>query len=234
MILRRITEHVKAQNWTAVAIDFVIVVVGILIAFQITAWGENWKDIREEQELKARLKVEFTALEGLLDRRIARAQGLVDSTGRLIELIRVRATPRDEIAVREMLRNALHYNAPIAPPTTYSEALASGRIGKIRDVRLRRVLNEYQISTQWWGTVSGASPIQNDPNSHLLQGITMSADRQSWEDAQYRVLSFDWARVRQAERELGVIQRLQSFQTEAYRLERVAVRNVLLSLKGKP
>ena len=29
MILRRITEHVKAQNWFAVAIDFVIVVVGV-------------------------------------------------------------------------------------------------------------------------------------------------------------------------------------------------------------
>ena len=29
MLLRRITEHVKTQNWTAVAIDFVIVVVGV-------------------------------------------------------------------------------------------------------------------------------------------------------------------------------------------------------------
>lgn len=232
MILRRITEHIKAQNWFAVGLDFVIVVVGVLIAFQITTWGEIRRDIREEQELKARLVVEFTALEGLLDRRIARAQGLADSTGRLIELIRIGDAPRDEEAVREMLRNALHYSAPIAPPTTFSEALASGRIGKIRDVRLRRVLNEYQISTEWWGTVSGASGIQNDPNSHLLQSITMSADQQSWEEAQYRVLSFDWDRVRQAERELGVIQRLQSFQTEAYRLERVAVRNVLLALEN--
>ena len=40
MILRRVIEHVKAQNWTAVALDFVIVVVGILIAFQITNWNE--------------------------------------------------------------------------------------------------------------------------------------------------------------------------------------------------
>ena len=45
----------------------------------------------------------------------------------------------------------------------------------------------------------------------------------SWEEAQYRVSRFDWDRVRQAEQELGVIQRLQSFQTEAYRLERVGV-----------
>ena len=42
----------------------------------------------------------------------------------------------------------------------------------------------------------------------------------------------NWNAVRQAEQELGVIQRLQSFQTEAYRLERVAVRNVLVALEA--
>ena len=36
MILRRITKHVKDQNWFAVALDFFIVIAGILIAFQIT------------------------------------------------------------------------------------------------------------------------------------------------------------------------------------------------------
>ena len=40
MLLRRIIEHVKTQNWTAVALDFVIVVVGVLIAFQVTAWND--------------------------------------------------------------------------------------------------------------------------------------------------------------------------------------------------
>ena len=35
MILRRVTEHVKAQNWFAVAIDFVIVVVGVFIGIQV-------------------------------------------------------------------------------------------------------------------------------------------------------------------------------------------------------
>ena len=41
MLLRRITKHVKGQNWFAVALDFFIVVVGILIAFQITNWNET-------------------------------------------------------------------------------------------------------------------------------------------------------------------------------------------------
>ena len=41
MILRRITAHVKAQNWTAVALDFVIVVVGVFIGIQVSNWNET-------------------------------------------------------------------------------------------------------------------------------------------------------------------------------------------------
>ena len=48
MLLRRIGAHVKAQNWFAVALDFTIVVVGILIAFQITAWNEQRADRAKE------------------------------------------------------------------------------------------------------------------------------------------------------------------------------------------
>ncbi len=44
MILRRITEHIKAQNWFAVSLDFLIVVVGILIAFQVNTWSERQAD----------------------------------------------------------------------------------------------------------------------------------------------------------------------------------------------
>ena len=40
MILRRVAEHVKAQNWFAVAIDFVIVVVGVFIGIQVSNWNE--------------------------------------------------------------------------------------------------------------------------------------------------------------------------------------------------
>jgi len=41
MILRRVTEHVKAQNWLAVGIDFLIVVVGVFIGIQVANWNEG-------------------------------------------------------------------------------------------------------------------------------------------------------------------------------------------------
>ena len=39
MLLRRVIEHVKAQSWTAVFLDFVIVVVGVFIGLQAANWN---------------------------------------------------------------------------------------------------------------------------------------------------------------------------------------------------
>ena len=48
MILRRITQHVQEQNWTAVAIDFVIVVVGVFIGLQVSTWNAARVDRQTE------------------------------------------------------------------------------------------------------------------------------------------------------------------------------------------
>lgn len=55
MILRRITKHVKDQNWFAVGLDFFIVLAGILIAFQIT----NWNEAQSERAELARAEIAF-------------------------------------------------------------------------------------------------------------------------------------------------------------------------------
>lgn len=41
MILRRVMEHLRRQDWTAVAIEFVIVVLGVFVATQVSNWNEE-------------------------------------------------------------------------------------------------------------------------------------------------------------------------------------------------
>lgn len=45
MLLRRVIEHVKDQNWFAVGIDLVIVVIGVVIGIQVA----NWNDVRNNK-----------------------------------------------------------------------------------------------------------------------------------------------------------------------------------------
>lgn len=56
MLLRRITQHVKDQNWFAVSIDFLIVVFGVFIGIQVS----NWNESRSENELASRYIVQLS------------------------------------------------------------------------------------------------------------------------------------------------------------------------------
>ena len=70
MLLRRITKHVKDQNWFAVGLDFFIVVLGILIAFQITSWNEARNDRRLEAQYLSLLVTDLENIETNLGAQI--------------------------------------------------------------------------------------------------------------------------------------------------------------------
>lgn len=60
MLLGSISKHVKDQNWFAVALDFVIVVAGILIAFQITNWSEERQGLNELASAESALQIDLS------------------------------------------------------------------------------------------------------------------------------------------------------------------------------
>jgi hypothetical protein len=55
MILRRVIEHVRDQNWTAIAIDFCIVVIGVFVGIQVANWNEARADEQRGSDYVARL-----------------------------------------------------------------------------------------------------------------------------------------------------------------------------------
>lgn len=59
MILRSITQHVKNQNWFAVLVDFIIVVVGVFVGLQVSNWNEAKAFDKKETELLYELKKEM-------------------------------------------------------------------------------------------------------------------------------------------------------------------------------
>ena len=55
MILRRLTENLRAQNWTAITIEFVIVVIGVFVGTQVS----NWNQARLERQATSRMLEQF-------------------------------------------------------------------------------------------------------------------------------------------------------------------------------
>ena len=56
MILSRISKAIREQNWLAVGIEFVIVILGVVIGFQISAW-------KTEREAAARVDLALVRLQ---------------------------------------------------------------------------------------------------------------------------------------------------------------------------
>ncbi len=56
MILRRFMQHVKDQNWFAVGLDVIVVIVGIFLGMQVQQWYEAQKENEFEQTVLIELQ----------------------------------------------------------------------------------------------------------------------------------------------------------------------------------
>ncbi|MCP2678365.1 hypothetical protein NHF45_02340 [Maricaulaceae bacterium NA33B04] len=56
MILQNISRAIREQNYYAVALEFIIVLAGVVIGFQIQAWNEDRQVIARAEELTERLR----------------------------------------------------------------------------------------------------------------------------------------------------------------------------------
>ncbi|HET6566168.1 MAG TPA: DUF6090 family protein [Xanthomonadales bacterium] len=85
MLLRRVIGHFRKQEWTAIALDFLIVVLGILMAFQVTSWNEERLERKKEtryllqliEDLRADL-VELDAVKRTAEIRMAVVEKLLE------------------------------------------------------------------------------------------------------------------------------------------------------------
>lgn len=177
MLLRSITKHMKEQNWFAVALDFVIVVVGILIAFQITSWNEARVDRQREakvlQEIAADLRADINeyavtmessltkiaAINYVLKKTNNSAHGnLTDGAeilGRsyadLIEestlLSKINFAER-AAGVSARLWSAVVLVSNAQPSTTaFASLVSSGELSILRNAQIVRLLQEYSLIT---------------------------------------------------------------------------------------
>ncbi|MDI1251665.1 hypothetical protein [Thermomonas sp.] len=69
MILRRLSQSLKQQNWTAIWIEFVLLVVGVFLGIQLANWNEErTEDIRAQAYL-TRIQDNLQADVQLIERR---------------------------------------------------------------------------------------------------------------------------------------------------------------------
>jgi hypothetical protein len=64
MILRRLTANLRAQNWTAITIEFLIVVIGVFVGTQVSNWNDERIQRAQTTQVLQGLKPELRNLIG--------------------------------------------------------------------------------------------------------------------------------------------------------------------------
>jgi len=59
MLLRRVSEHLKTQNWMGVLIDFVIVVLGVFVGLQAQEWSSERDDRHRLERIISAIKADM-------------------------------------------------------------------------------------------------------------------------------------------------------------------------------
>jgi len=154
MIVRRVIAHFRNQEWTAIALDFLIVVIGILFAFQITEWNEARKDRLKERVYLSRIDVEL----GESIASIEDAIRLAKERAALGEMLLLAAKDPGVASadpgrfVLALLKGGYTYSPDIRGHT-FEEIKSVGDLGVLRDAQLRFDLTEFYTrvsSTAQW------------------------------------------------------------------------------------
>jgi|JI10StandDraft_1071094.scaffolds.fasta_scaffold545079_1 hypothetical protein len=225
--LRRIAGHLRNQHWVAIGIEFLVVVFGVFLGFQLTSWNESRQQAEFERAMLTRLGEEFRSVEVDLADVVERFDATTRSTRLILDTLRAGVPPDDEAAFRIALRDAQYiWDAP-ALSTTYQEFLAIGGLSRLHDSDLRKSLARYgDYSERYARKMPNAVAAILSPDSSFLKAVTWSADVDAWvgPDA---VISYDWAALQHVKAEL---QSWLSYQSELGAYSREQLREIRLAL----
>lgn len=149
MLLGRIIEHVRAQNWTAVGIDFVIVVVGVFVGIQVSNWNDARRERLLERQYLARIASDLEQSIGDIEHAIRRTRER-QAFGELLmasidDPAVVRVEPGRFVAA---IMFAGYTLSPDIRSQTFDEIKSAGELKVVRDDQLRLDLTEFYTSIQ--------------------------------------------------------------------------------------
>ena len=158
MILRRVTEHLREQHWTAIAIDLVIVILGVFIGLQVNNWNEARNERSRERTYLERLLVDFDANAKTLEIYVEGRQRDAQILANLAVALRDGGNPPTDEALQRPLCRWGAAPLPDLRQGTYDELVSSGGLSVLRDEKVRILLADYSAAEDRSAYVSTLLP----------------------------------------------------------------------------
>jgi len=148
LLLRRVIKHVKAQNWFAVLLDFLVVVVGLFIGLQVDTWWQTEQESKLEASYLLEIREDFEANKSKLDHSIAELELII---GSILILHEQAAIEVPSLSAQDLNKE---FSSITSMPTffpvnrAYANLTGSGDLRLIRNRPLKNALAEYYAASE--------------------------------------------------------------------------------------
>ena len=144
MVIRRIREHIAAQNWFAVGIDLVIVVAGVFLGMQVNNWNQTRLENEQARDYRRRLisELDFNARQFTEQAHYYRQ--VRDNGTAALAALEDRSVPAADLLVHAYQLSQMDE----APPKAYiyQEMAAAGLVSRLGDERVQDVASDYYLN----------------------------------------------------------------------------------------
>ena len=187
-ILGRLSQAVREQNWFAVVLELAIVVLGVVIGFQVTSWGQDRADRAQEQEYLRQLVEDLKQTERTFETLQPRWSRRDDSATMLVRSFRSARTPPVDSVLLWAYQATLHARPAVVTGTAVA-LVETGDLNLIRDDSLRSAITGYlgtmdQLASYMLANVQDSKPHINTLRERIddmdvWRGVFSSAEPDS-------------------------------------------------------
>ncbi len=182
MILRNVTKHVKDQNWFAVGIDFLIVIVGVFIGIQVSNWNADRLERLIERDTLIRLHEDIVESIAGQDRDLRfLEQQISDQQVVVGALDACSVAPEHESSFQRGIVTLGYVNPPRLLRRTIDEIAASGRTDIIQSEIIASRLAGIVALVEWRAAgheqiIAGFEPHRRRLEQHIRYTLEQSFD----------------------------------------------------------
>ncbi len=140
MILRRLSQSLKEQNWTAIWIEFILLVSGVFLGIQVSNWNQAQKDSQRSRVIVENLYTDYTVIAAEGKENIGQVNESIKAVDEVLLLLRNPQIDNDSKVFLAELDQLFSLPAALQESATAQELKFSGRLGLVENNKLRALL----------------------------------------------------------------------------------------------
>lgn len=147
MIVRHTIAKLRSQDWVAVLVELVVVVLGVFLGVQASNWNADREQARKSAVFTERLKDDLRIEAWNYEIQINYNQQVLANAQRAVDALDGKVPLSDEALLIAAYR-ATQFNGNSRRRATYDELTSTGEIGLIRDKALRTLAMDVYTQSQ--------------------------------------------------------------------------------------